>query len=132
MKGAIYKRRMLDTSKVQGLGYFGALAASYLYFPAVVGILGHNLTIFGMVASGILGMQKFDDKTFINSIEWVREGEQNGFLRFTVSKGLVGSASYIVNPYNVHKVSEFTGDSGDNYSTINLYDFVDESGKTVA
>ena len=75
LNGAIFKRRMLDTNKIQGLGYFGAVAASYLYFPAVAGILGSNLTMLGMCFSGLMGMKKLDDKEMINSIEWIRDGD---------------------------------------------------------
>jgi len=33
LKGKIFKRKAMDPSRLQGLGYFGFAGAAYMYFP---------------------------------------------------------------------------------------------------
>lgn len=129
LKGNIYKRRALDSAKLHGIGYFGFLAASYLHFPLLAGILGKNLAVFSMCASAMMGMRKLDDKGLINSIEYIRDGEHQGNLRINVSKGLFASSNIIVSPNNAQSLVQLDADGGEEFNMIQLGSYIDESGK---
>jgi len=40
LKGKVFKRKTMDPKKLYGLGYFGAGAFSYAYFPHMVNHFG--------------------------------------------------------------------------------------------
>ena len=59
LKGAIFKRKVMDPDRLKGLGCFGAALGLWAYFPHVALVLGNNLTTLGMVGLSLGGMFKF-------------------------------------------------------------------------
>lgn len=89
LKGKIFKRKMMDPSKLYGLTYFGLAGAAYSMFPQFAVHLGNSLTTAGITASVLAGMIQLQEKDVVNSIEFVRDeaSPHNGKLKFNVSTG---------------------------------------------
>ena len=68
IKGAIFKRKILDPNRLTGLGYFGLAGATYAMFPHVALLLGPTLTTSLMTAASLGGMFKLSDRNQVNSI----------------------------------------------------------------
>ena len=89
LKGKIFKRKMMDPSKLYGLTYFGVAGAAYSMFPQFAMYLGSSLTTAGITASVLAGMVHLQEKDVVNTIEFVRDeaSPHNGKLKFNVSTG---------------------------------------------
>ena len=94
LKGKIFKRKMMDPSKLYGLTYFGVAGAAYSMFPQFALYLGNTLTTAGITASVLAGMVHLQEKDVVNSIEFVRDesSPHNGKLKFNVSTGPLGTS----------------------------------------
>lgn len=86
----------MSPSKLTGLGYFGFAGFTYMYFPHMVMHFGQSLTMFGMSAASIMGMIKFQERDVVNSIEFIKEGEDAGKLKFSVSTSPFTSKNIVV------------------------------------
>jgi len=78
LKGAIFKRKLLDPSRVHGVGYFGLAGVTWAMFPHVALMLGPTLTTSLMTVASLGGMMKLNEKGYVNSISLVGEGEHAG------------------------------------------------------
>lgn len=85
LKGKIFARKSMSPKRLTGLGYFGFAGFTYMYFPHMVMHFGHSLTMFGMASASVMGMLKFQERDVVNSIEFIKEGEDAGKLKFMVS-----------------------------------------------
>lgn len=94
--GKIFKRKTMSPSKLTGLGYFGFAGFTYMYFPHMVMHFGQSMTMFGMSAASIMGMIKFQERDVVNSIEFIKDGEDAGKLKFSVSTSPFTSKSIVV------------------------------------
>ena len=66
LKGAIFKRKLLDPSRLHGIGLFGVAGATYSMFPHVALLLGPTLTTGLMTVASLGGMIKLNEKGTVN------------------------------------------------------------------
>ena len=101
LKGAIFKRKILDPNRLTGLGYFGLAGATYAMFPHAALLLGPTLTTSLITAASLGGMFKLSDRNQVNSI---RLGESSGDIEFNVSTSPFTSRSLVANIRDVQGV----------------------------
>jgi len=118
LKGAIFKRKLLDPNRLYGLGYFGIAGATYAMFPHVALLLGPTLTTSLMTASSLGGMYKLNDKGSVNSI---RLGQNSGDIEFNVSTSPFTSRTLVANINDVQGVFSLGNDDlGENDVEVNV------------
>lgn len=105
--GAVFKRKLLDPSRVHGLGYFGLAGFTYSMFPHVALMLGPTMTTALMTGASLGGMFKLNDRGTVNSI---RLGENSGDIEFNVSTSPFTSKSLVANINNVQGVFSLGND----------------------
>jgi hypothetical protein len=66
LKGAVFKRKTLDSERVRGLGAFALSYGLYSYLPYLAVYFGGNLPLLAVVASGVYGVTKFSERNFVN------------------------------------------------------------------
>ena len=82
--GHIFKRKAMDPKKLTGLGYFGAAALSYLYWPYLAMYLGQTGTTLAMTSACLAGITYLGYREpTINTIGFIREGEHQGKLEIS-------------------------------------------------
>ena len=96
LKGKIFKRKSMDPYKLKGLGYFGVSALAYSKYSILALHFGQTLPMLGVIGTALAGMTNFNESSKINSIEWIKEGEHQGKLKFNVSTGPFTSKDLIV------------------------------------
>lgn len=101
---------MMDPPKVHGLGLFAIAGATYAYFPYMVAIMGSTLTKTGLTAACLGGMYNFNDKGTVNSIEMIKEGENSGMVKFSISTSPFTSETMIASVQNVQAVFTLSND----------------------
>lgn len=67
-----------------------------MYFPHMVMHFGQTATMLGMSAASVMGMTKFNERNIVNSIEFIKEGEDAGKLLFNVSTSPFTSKNVVV------------------------------------
>jgi len=118
LKGAVFKRKLLDPNRLHGIGYFGLAGATYAMFPHVALLLGPTLTTSIMTGASLLGMFKLNEKGTVNSI---RLGENSGDVEFKVSTSPFTSRSLVANINNIQGVfSVGNDDVGENDIETNV------------
>lgn len=137
LKGKIFKRKVMDPGRLKGLGFFGLTGLLYAYFPYVACQLGAPLTTFAMTGSSFAGMLHLSETNTINAIEFLKEGEHAGKLKFTVSATLFKSKDLIVDANNAQGMislsNDDVGEDGFESNLVHLSDFLDAStGQVVA
>jgi len=104
LKGNIFRRKLLDPSRVHGLGYFGLAGATWAMFPHVALLLGPTLTTALITTASLGGMVKLNDKGYVNSISLVEDGEHAGSVQLNVSTSPFTSRTLIASVDNVQGV----------------------------
>ena len=94
MGGLVFKRKMVNADKLQGLGLFGFAGFTYAYFPYMVMHFGKTLTYLGMSSASLAGMVKLSDSNVVNTISFV-----DGQVKINVSTGPFTSQD-IIAPLN--------------------------------
>jgi hypothetical protein len=136
LKGKVFRRKMLDPSKVKGLGYLSLAGLSYAYFPYVALQIGTNLTTLGISIASIKGMFSFDQKDIVNSIEFIQKGEHLGKVLFNIATSPFTSKDIIADIKDVQGVFSLGNDDmGENdleTNVIAIRNFLDcRSGETI-
>lgn len=136
LKGKVFRRKMLDPTKVKGLGYLSLAGFSYAYFPYIALHFGANLTTLGISAASLKGMFSFQEKNVINSIEFVKDGEHVGKVKFNISTSPFTSKNVIADVGNVQGVYSLGNDDmGENdleTNVISLKNYLDcSTGETI-
>lgn len=75
LKGAIYKRKTLDPTRVKGIGALAASYGLYSYLPYLAVYVGSTIPILSACAAGIYGLMAFSETDSINAIDVVKGGE---------------------------------------------------------
>jgi hypothetical protein len=129
LKGKIFKRKTMDPYKMKGLGYFGVSAFAYSKFSILALHFGQTLPFLGMVGSAIAGMINLSERDKINSIEWVKDGEHKGKLKFNVSTGPFTSKDLLVDTNNTQGVLSLNNDDAGEEdletNLVSLTNFID-------
>ena len=126
----------MDPYKLKGLGYFGVAGLTYSKFSVLALHFGQTLPFLGMVGTALAGMSNLTEKNKINSIEWVKEGEHKGKLKFNVSTGPFTSRDLLVDTNHTQGVLSLNNDDAGEEdletNLVELKNFIDcSSGETV-
>ncbi len=136
LKGAIFKAPALKQNWINGAAFFATSGLLYSYFPFVAAYLGYSLTSLATLGSSLAGLYSLQERSAINSIAFVKEGEHAGKLQFNISQSTLASKDYIVSLADAQTVATFTGENGENdleRNVFHLKNAVDaSSGETVA
>jgi hypothetical protein len=127
---------MADPVKLKGLGYFGLSGFAYLKYYALVAHFGATVPMLAMIGGAVAGMAHLNDSNKINSIEWVKDGDDKGKLKFVVSTGPFTSKTLIVGSNDAQGVlsldNDGAGEDDLENNIIQLFNYVDAStGQTV-
>lgn len=124
--GKIFKRKAMDPKRLNGLGYFGFAGFTYMYFPYIAMHLGNNLSLLAMSAASVMGMLKFSERNVINSIQFIKEGQDAGKLLINVSTSPLTSKNIVASVSNVQaQLSIGNDDMGENDLESNLVEVRD-------
>jgi len=110
LKGKIYKRKFLDPNRLHGLGYFSAFGLGYWYHSALVMQFGSSLTTLGLTAAAVMGMRNLAPTSSVNTIQFVKGGENEGKLLINISTGLFASQNIIAEVKNIHGMCSLSND----------------------
>lgn len=135
LKGKIFKRKGLDPYKLKGLGYLGISALSYSKFSVLALHFGHTLPFLGIVGTALAGMTNLTEGNKINSIEWVKDGEHKGKLKFNVSTGPFTSKDLLVATNDAQGVLSLNNDDAGEEdletNLVQLTNFIDCSSGNI-
>ena len=135
LDGLIFKRKMMNPNRLNGLGYFAASFGIWAYFPQVALTLGSNFASFAFVGTALRGAWFTTEQDIVNSIGIAGEGEHEGLLEINVSMSPITSKTIYVPIDNVHAVFSMSnddmGEQDVENNVLELNDFID-GGNTVA
>uniref|UniRef100_A0A7S3MUH5 Uncharacterized protein n=2 Tax=Strombidium inclinatum TaxID=197538 RepID=A0A7S3MUH5_9SPIT len=136
LKGAIFKAPTFKQNWVNGAAFFATSGLLYSYFPFVAAYLGYSLTSLATLGSSLAGLYSLQEKSAINSITIVKEGEHAGKLQFNISQTTLQSKDYVVSVSDAKTVVAFSDQVGENdleRNVFHLHNAVDlSSGETIA
>lgn len=129
LQGKIFKRKAMDPYKLKGLGYFGVSALAYQKFTFLAMHFGSTIPFLGIVGTALAGMTNLSEKDKVNSIEWIKDGEHKGKLKFNVSTGPFTSKDLIVGGNDTQGVLSLNNDDAGEEdlenNLISLSNFID-------
>eukprot|EP00347_Sterkiella_histriomuscorum_P020859 403336193 len=111
LKGSIYRRKVLNPTRVKGLGAFAASYGIYSYLPYMAVYIGSTLPIFTAAVAGIYGMLAFSDTNTINVIDIVDSGDHQGKLQITVGVSALSSKKIIADVKDVSSILALDNDN---------------------
>jgi len=104
LKGAVFRRRLLNPNRLKGITALGASFGIYSYLPYLAVYLGSTVPLLTACAAGIYGLIEFGESNVINQINVVHEGENAGKLRVTVGSTVLSSRDLIVDVRDIKSV----------------------------
>lgn len=75
LKGAVYKRRVMNPKRVKGLGAFAASYGIYSYLPYLAAYLGSTVPVVTACFAAFYGMLSFAESQIVNEIRVIDSGE---------------------------------------------------------
>jgi hypothetical protein len=104
LKGAVFRRKLLNPSRLKGVAAFATSLGIYSYLPYIAVYLGSTVPVLTACAAGIYGLLEFGETNVINKINVVHEGENAGKLRITVGTTALASRDLLVDVRNIKSV----------------------------
>jgi len=84
LKGAVFKRKMMSTNRLHSAAAFGTAGILYSHLMPLTLMMGPTLPAVGMAASLLYGMHMMNEKSYINEIRFIKEGENEGRMLLTI------------------------------------------------
>lgn len=104
LKGAVYRKRALNTKRFKGLGAFAASCGIYTYLPYMAVYLGSTVPMVTACLAGFYGLYAFAETEIINEIRVIESGEHAGKLQISKSLSPFVSESLIVDVRHIKSV----------------------------
>ena len=104
LKGAVFKRKLLNPSRLKGITAFATSLGIYSYLPYMAVYLGSTIPVLSACAAGIYGLIAFGESNVINKINIEHEGNNAGKLRISVGTTTFSSRDLIVDVRDIKSV----------------------------
>jgi len=127
---------MLNPQKLKGIGALAASYGIYSYLPYIAVSLGSTIPVVAACAAGLYGMLAFAEQQKVNTIEVIKDGNNEGRLRINVANSAFSSRYIIADVKDVHSVvslhNDDLGEDDLEGNIISVARYTDEStGKEV-
>jgi len=110
LKGYVFKRRLLNPSRVRGIGGFAFSWGIYSYLPYLTIYFGTTLPILAACSAGLYGMLSFSESQVVNTIKVIDQGEHYGKLDIAVAVSPFVSKHILVDIRDVKSVVPLPND----------------------
>lgn len=131
MKGAVFKKKLLNPKRFKGVGAFATSFYIYQYLPYIAAYFGTTLPILTACFAGVYGMLSFAESQIVNQIRVIEEGDHVGKLRITVGLSPFASKNIVVDIKNLKSVVQLHDDSfgknADEGNVVLVTEYFDES-----
>lgn len=104
LKGAVFRRKLLNPSRLKGITAFATSLGIYSYLPYMAVYLGSTIPVLTACAAGIYGLIEFGESNVINKINIEHEGNNAGKLRISVGTTVLSSRDLIVDVKDIKSV----------------------------
>lgn len=101
LKGKVYLRKTLSPKRLKGLGAFATTFGIYSYLPYIAVYTGPTAPILGACFAGLYGMFSFAESQAVNSIEFIKGGENSGKVLINVALSPFTSKNIIADVQDV-------------------------------
>lgn len=104
LKGAVYRKRALNTKRFKGIGALAATYGLYSYMPYIAVYLGATVPMVTACLAGFYGLYAFAETEIVNEMRVIESGEHAGKLLITKAISPFVSESLIVDVRHIKSV----------------------------